>query len=81
MSREEAAVAYIDVMLGFKSDYSRFHRAAETLSAEEKETLTGAVFGQKGNGSGSGWGKAVFSALNENDIQNQKIGGARLCEV
>ncbi len=44
MSREEAAVTYIDVMLGFKGDYSRFHQAAETLSAEEKETITGAVF-------------------------------------
>lgn len=63
MSREEAALTYIDVMLGFRSDYSRFHQAAETLSAEEMETLTGAVLGQTRTSSGSERGKAFFFGI------------------
>ena len=47
MSREEAAIAYLDVMLGSRGDYVRFRRAAETLSEQEKNVLLDAVLGQR----------------------------------
>jgi hypothetical protein len=51
MSREEAAVSYLDVMLGFKRDYEQFRRATETLSEREKNELLDAVLGQRWTGS------------------------------
>ncbi len=39
MSREEAARAYLDVMLGFRNDYEKFQRAGEILTDVEKQTL------------------------------------------
>lgn len=39
MSREEAAVAYIDVMIGSKGDFAHFCRASDALSEKEKELL------------------------------------------
>lgn len=52
MSREEAAVTYIDVMLGFRGDYAQYHSAAETLSEWEKKQLFDSVLGQRWIGSG-----------------------------
>lgn len=45
MSREEAARAYLDVMLGFRNDYEKFQRAGERLSDAEKQTLQDAARG------------------------------------
>lgn len=43
MSRVEAARVYLDVMLGWRSDYAAFCLAAETLSEREKDALIDAV--------------------------------------
>lgn len=45
MSREEAASAYLDGLLGFRADYSRFREAAERLTDDEKTLLEQAVSG------------------------------------
>ena len=43
MSREEAAVVFIDRLLGFGGAYSSFVKAADTLTDEEKELLADAT--------------------------------------
>jgi len=51
MSREVAAVAYLDVMPGISDEYVRFRRAAEALSEQEKNVLLDTVQGQRWIGS------------------------------
>lgn len=43
MSREEAASIYLDVLLGFRCEYGKFHRAAEVLTDNEKTVLQSAA--------------------------------------
>ncbi len=43
MSRDDAAMAYMDVMLGFGADYVRFQRASELLTDVEKSSILEAV--------------------------------------
>ena len=43
MSREEAAVVYLDVMLGFRSGYNEFQLAATVLDETDKRLLDTAV--------------------------------------
>lgn len=43
MSKEDAAVVFIDRLLGFGGAYSSFMKAADTLTDEEKELLAGAT--------------------------------------
>ena len=45
MSREEAAVVFIDRLLGFAGAYPAFLKASETLTDEEKELLVRATTG------------------------------------
>lgn len=45
MSREEAASAYLDGLLGFRTDYALFREAAECLSDDEKTLLEHALSG------------------------------------
>ena len=39
MSREEAAVHYLDVALGFRRDFRMFLKAAATLNEDDKSLL------------------------------------------
>lgn len=39
MSREDAAVVYIDVLFGLRGDYGQFVRATETLSETDQRSL------------------------------------------
>ena len=43
MSREEAAIVYIDGLLGFRGEYQKFQQAADTLTDQEKELLVDAT--------------------------------------
>ncbi len=52
MSREDAAVTYLDVMLGFSSDYVRFQRASAVLTEQEKGSLLEAVLDRRRIGPG-----------------------------
>lgn len=70
MSREEAAMAYIDALLGFRRDFVSFGRAVEVLKETERIMLESAVLfracGERGR-SGS------FSrGSTENEYQNHK---------
>jgi hypothetical protein len=54
MSREEAAVVFIDRLLGFGGTYSSFVTAADTLTDKEQELLAGATAGAIRDGSTKG---------------------------
>ena len=43
MSREEAAIIYLDNLLGFHGRYNRFQEAERRLSEKEKEEIEFAV--------------------------------------
>jgi hypothetical protein len=43
MSREEAAVYYLDGLLGFRRDYRKFREAADMLSEQDRLLLEHAV--------------------------------------
>jgi hypothetical protein len=45
MSRDEAASAYLDGLLGFRGEYARFREAAERLTDDEKALLEHALSG------------------------------------
>ena len=48
MGREEAAMVYLDRLLGFQRGYRMFHQAAETLTEDDKVLLQNAVSGYAG---------------------------------
>ncbi|HAK61513.1 MAG TPA: hypothetical protein DCO77_14245 [Nitrospiraceae bacterium] len=73
MSREEAARAYLDVMLGFRSDYEKFQRAGDRLSDAEKQTLQDAACGPHRAGSAAHESEADFFGItSENEYQYRK---------
>lgn len=45
MSREEAAIIYLDNLLGFHGGYSSFQEAEKWLSEKEKQEIELAVLG------------------------------------
>jgi hypothetical protein len=44
MSREEAAMVYLDCLLSFHGQYQKFQRADQVLKEEDKRLLQNAVF-------------------------------------
>lgn len=43
MSREEAAWAYLDGLLGFRGDFGLFQRATDVLSEQDRTNIETAV--------------------------------------
>jgi hypothetical protein len=48
MSREEAAVIYLDVLLGFRENYDQYRQAASALCDADTIMLQNAVSGASG---------------------------------
>ncbi|MEK6743700.1 MAG: hypothetical protein AABZ15_08820 [Nitrospirota bacterium] len=43
MSREQAALAYLDGMLGFRGDFGLFQQAVEVLSEHDRMRIEAAI--------------------------------------
>jgi hypothetical protein len=64
MSRQEAAIIYLDTMLGFRSAYKEFTKAAETLNEADRTLIDDEIYRRSVDASGMAANGFIFLPLN-----------------